>query len=197
MPVKATKKTVSHEKRKEIREAARSIPGLIIEHVSFDQNNSVDNNDETPKHNKKYMLSDAKRREHQKKKNTMLIGVGIVIAVLIGLWIVNMKSFFFDSKHTLSSEEVLLNNIRNDYNSTVGLLDERPKVVSTTLENIRQEELQKENLKAALLAGFLSTTSTTSTESLSTSTSTSSTIEKNDFPTSKTVTSTTSTKSTP
>ncbi len=189
MPVKATKKTVSQKKRKEIREAARSIPGLIIEHVSFDQNNSQDNN-ETPGHNKKYMLSDAKRREHQKKKNTMLIGVGIVVAVLIGLWLVNMKSFFFDSKHSISSEEALLNSIRNDYNSTIGLLEERPKVVSSTLENIRQEELQKENLKAALLAGLLATSSTTSTETTSTNTTTTSTIETNDFPTSKTVTNT-------
>ncbi len=197
MPVKATKKTVSHEKRKEIREAARSIPGLIIEHVSFDQNNSMDNNNETPTHNKKYMLSDAKHREHQKKKNTMLMGVGIVVVVLIGLWIVNMKSFFFDSKHSISSEEALLSSIRNDYNSTIGLLGERPQVVSSTLEAIKQEELQKENLKAALLAGFLSTSSTTSTEMNSISTSTTSTLDINDFPTSKTVTSTTSTKSTP
>jgi len=192
MPVKKTipperdkpKKVISKHDRKEIREAVGSIPGLIIEHVSFDQNNSMSDENENINHNKRFMLSDEKRREHQKKKNTMFIGVGIVILVLAGLWIINMKSFFFDNKHSISSEEALLGTIKNDFDATIGRLNAAPTETSSPPKTVPEEDL-----KSALLAGFASVSSTSSTVS--------STPEIKDFPTAKTVTSTTSTKSTP
>lgn len=191
MPVKkTTKKVVSKQDRKEIRDAVGSIPGLIIEHVSFDQNNSMNDDDirddenENNSHNKRFMLSDQKRREHQKKKNTMFAGVGIVLLLLIGLWIVNMKTFFFDNKHNISNEEALLGTIKNDFNTTIGRLEKQPLVTSSPPKAIREEDL-----KSALLAGLASVSTTSS--------SASSTLGAKDFPTAKTVSSTTSTKSTP
>ncbi len=172
MPVtKPNKKIVSQEKREEIREAVGSIPGLLIEHVPFDQNNSEDDEDNDINHNKKYMLSDEKRREHKKKKSTMFFGVGIVVIVLGVLWIVNLKTFFFDSKHSLSNEGLLLDKIKNDYNNTLGKLGERPEIVSSTVNAINEQTIPEADLKAALLAGLASISTTSSTAS-STATST-------------------------
>ncbi len=194
MPVKkTTKKSVSKQDRKEIREAARSIPGLIIEHVSFDQNTSM-NDDEGTNYNKKYMQSAEKRREHLKKRNTMLFGVGIVVLVLCGMWILNMKSFFFDSKHSISSEQALLSSIRNDYNNTVGLLSAQTTETSST-EPVATEK--PVDLRAALIAGLEAASTSSSTLGTATSSTTTSTAESTNFPTAKTVTSTTNTTSTP
>jgi cytoskeletal protein RodZ len=191
MPVKKnTKKVVSKQDRKEIRDAVGSIPGLIIEHVSFDKNNSlgediVNDDNEKITHNKRFMLSDEKRREQQKKKNTMFIGVGVVLLVLALLWVINIKSFFFDSKHSISNEETLLGTIKNDFDNTIGKLE---KQNPTTSSPSPTKIILEKDLQSALLAGLASVSSTSSTLSTSSSTK--------DFPTAKTVTST-NTNSTP
>ncbi len=159
MPVK---KTVSSKKRKEIHEAANSIPGLIIEHVTFADK---ENNPEQNKSKHKYMLSVEKQREHQKKRFTVFIGVGTVMLVLGVLWVFNIKTFFFDSKHTLSQEEELLGTVKQNFDNTVGLVTANADTLATSS---RQEEVvSAEQLKAALIAGLLvsSTPATTSTSS--------------------------------
>lgn len=161
MPVK--KKSVSPKKRKEFREAANSIPGLIIEHVSFKEDNSLDNK---TKPSSKYMLSNEKRLEHQKKRLTVFIGVGIIVLALGALWVVNVRSFFFDTKHTLSNEEQLVDKIKKNFDTTVGLVTPRPTLASST-QNI---PVNTETLRAAVIAGLLSASSSTTTAPSSTTT---------------------------
>ena len=170
MPVKKTKKkSVSPKKRKEIREAANSIPGLIIEHVAFDE--SPDNNNREPINpSHKYMISAEKRREHQKKRFTVFVGVGTVVLALCILWFVNIRSSFFDSKFSTSNEEQLLSNLRQNFENTVGLVADRPIILATSTPTSTQS-VNQEQLKNALLAG-LRASNTTSTASSSVSTST-------------------------
>jgi len=172
MPVKKPhKKTVSSKKRKEIREAANSIPGLLIEHVSFDENTGDDNREFTqPSH--QYMLSPEKRLEHQKKRFTVFVGVSTIVLALCILWFVNIRSSFFDSKFSTSTEEQLLSNLKQNFENTVGLVTERPTTSQTTTTPVNEEQL-----KAALLAGLLasSTTSTVNTTSTVSTTTTSTT----------------------
>ena len=160
MPVKANKKTISQKKRKEIHDAASSIPGLIIEHVAFGHKASS-GGDEDNRPNKRYMLSDEKRRERQKKTSTVAIGVGIVLIVLGILWVINLKTFFFDSKHSTSIEQEILNAVKTDFKETVGTVTkDRPTIASST-ENV----IETANLQAALIAGLASASASSTTSS--------------------------------
>ncbi len=165
MPVK--KKPVSSKKRKEIRDAANSIPGLIIEHVSFEKNEPGPSDQKNTKSPHKYMLSNEKRLEHQKKRLTVFIGVGVVVLALVALWVVNVRTFFFDTKHTLSNEEQLIDKIKKNFDNTVGLVSEARPTFSSTTET---KAPTPEALKAAVLAGLLSASSSTSTALSSTTT---------------------------
>lgn len=164
MPVK--KKSVSSKKRKEIRDAANSIPGLIIEHVSFEKTQANTAEQKNTKSPSKYMLSNEKRLEHQKKRLTVFIGVGIVVLALGTLWVVNVRSFFFDTKHTLSNEEQLVNKIKQNFDTTIGQVTPRPTLASST----QNAPVDTETLRAAVIAGLLSASSTTPTSSSSTTT---------------------------
>lgn len=167
MPVKASKKTISQKKRREIHDAAASIPGLIIEHVAFGKNSSARDSGNNDRPNKRYMLSDEKRREHQKKRTTVAIGVGSVVLILAILWVVNIKTFFFDSKHSISVEETILKAVKNDFKSTVGTISEDKPTIASSTENI----LQTASLQAALIAGLeASSTSSPATSSTTSST---------------------------
>lgn len=163
MPVK--KKSVSPKKRKEIREAANSIPGLIIEHVSF-KNSDASSHTKHATQMSKYMLSEEKRIEHKKKRIAVFIAVGTIILALLVLWFVNISSFFFDTKHTFSNEEQLIDKIKQNFDTTVGLVSPRPTLPSST-ENAT---VSTETLRAAVIAGLLSTSSTISSTTLTTST---------------------------
>jgi len=183
MPVKKTpKKSVSQKKRKEIHEAANSISGLLIEHVSFDENSNDTNREFNPPSHK-YMLSAEKRREHQKKRFTVFVGVGTVILALCILWFVNIRTFFFDSKFNTSTEEQLLSNLKQNFENTVGLVGERPTTLVTTTRPVDQEQL-----KAALIAGLLasSTTSTASSTVITITSTTTSSVQINSTSTTST-----------
>ena len=135
------------------------------------------------------MMSDEKRREHRKKKTGVFVGVGIIVLVLCILWVMNIKSFFFDSKHSTSVEESLLGSIKNDFENTVGQLSERPSIVSSTVEAITsstatQDQQQEEKLKAALIASLVAEVNSSTSSTVSTSSTT---------PIENTTTSTTST----
>lgn len=168
MPVKKAKKTVSSKKRKEIHEAANSIPGLIIEHVAF---NKDEEPQEKERSNHKYMLSVDKQKEHQKKRFTVFVGVGTIMLVLCGLWFLNVKTFFFDSNYNISKEEQLLNTVKQNFDNTVGLVAGNKGATTTT----NPEVLSKEHLKAALIAGLLVSSTPSSATSSATTTSTTST----------------------
>lgn len=169
MPVKKNKKSLSTKKRKEIREAANSIPGLLIEHVSFTNTDDQSKKSEA-KINQKYMLSPEKQKEQQKKRFTVFLGVGTIVIALFSLWVFNIRSFFFDSKHTLSNEEQLIDKLKKNFDSTVGLVGSPPTLPTSTPE----KNLNIETLKAAVIAGLLEsstpTTSSLPSEQLSTTT---------------------------
>ncbi len=173
MPVKSSKKIVSKKKRKEIHDAVGSIPGLIIEHVAFSENSQKSEDTGNDRPNKKYMLSAQKYNEQRKKQRTVFIGVAIVILALATLWILNIKTFLFDSKNTISVEEKILKTVKDDFKSTVGSVsDQRPSITSST-----NEEIQTANLQAALMAGLATMNTNTSTSStIDITTSTTSTL---------------------
>lgn len=171
-------KKISKQERSDIKDAVNSIPSLIIEHVSFSDSSSMDNENTNEDPKQKYVLSHEKTKENIKKRNTILVGVGIILSVLIAMWILNVKTFFFDVTRTTSKEAQLLKTMKENFNSTVNLVS--PTVATSTASSTSElsasstENISSitEALKNLFTDTPASVTTTTSTEEILTSTTT-------------------------
>lgn len=181
MPVTKKKKNNSSGKKrikKDIAEAAKIIPDLIVEHVDFE------NREEEPENTKETITAKrptvAPPRFQKQKTAIAAIGVGVITLVVLFVWVINLKTSFYDFKfkpneelsiwkETKSELENIISDTKKNLNSAVdeseiksilGQLKEaaekQKETAETTPENI-EPETEGENI---------STTSTTITPAL-------------------------------
>jgi len=179
---KKRKKTVkiSKQQRKDIKQAANSLPSFIIERVPFAVESPkppVERKEmEIPQPKKKELNPSAYNSQFEQQKRKLLwFVVGTIMIFIVSLWVVNVRTQVTDAGFNFGSEEKLWQAAKEDFQSMV----KTPQLpITQTQDTLLPEEEEKIKQILAENLILLSATSTTSTPKTATSTNfTTSTLE--------------------
>lgn len=112
----AKKKAVKNTVKKEISQAVDAIPGLIVEHASFEKTKSIKKPPAKPepKHQVAYDY-----QEQMKKKSLLWFGVILLSAVIFTMWILNIKTAIFDLGFKNEPiDQGMVEQMKNDWEET-------------------------------------------------------------------------------
>jgi len=167
---KMTRKTDAKKKsanKKEIKEAVKKIPSLIIKEMGqrTPQKRTVGERQES-----KSKIVEIYQAPHNKKV-WLWTAVTIFTAIILGLWALNISTFFHNVKIQKDPTEDIMLQGKNDFQTILQTLQDNEKKLEeiTTESKIEEEASNKEKIKKALektLGTLLNTTTTTNTPNI-------------------------------
>lgn len=122
------KKTASHELKQDIRNAVDALPGLLV--------NAQDRTNHSPMEDVQYY--------QEPKHATLLVGVGVTIvsAFILGLWVMNTRVAIADAFiHSPKNESSLLQAAQSEFASVIETIQQDTE---TNLPVISQEGTEAE-----------------------------------------------------
>lgn len=168
---------LSAKQRKEIKDAVSTLPSLLFEHVQQQDipkesgGERDDRNTAPPNH----IPSAQERDAIGKKKAIIWVTIAIMMAVLLSVWFLNMKTLVYDIKRNPSIEGELFDTAKDDFSTILESIKTQDLEQAQVEEAFASEEEQRNEKILDALRSALPTTvasSTTSTSSTTTTTAT-------------------------
>lgn len=116
------KRNISKKERDQIKEAAGSLPGLLFSKQD----------DHVHEHHA-HIHDDHTLSLIRNKQRTMLGGIFFIMAMIGGIWFLNMQSLVYDVTHAQSKEAELLNDISEGYEDAMAITRSRAQLAEQQL----------------------------------------------------------------
>ncbi|PIZ95563.1 MAG: hypothetical protein COX81_00660 [Candidatus Magasanikbacteria bacterium CG_4_10_14_0_2_um_filter_37_12] len=176
---KKKKTNLGGQTKKQIKQAAEDIPGLIAKEM-------IETQQKTPHTNKKYttkdLLQDSKNN-NKNKNHLMWLSVIAISTFIFIMWGWNLSGLIIDTKNRPVTEGTPINSIKENFQESMEIAKQienggnGSNGLQKTLDNIKQEDVVDKAKTKEDLKKLLSSIINTSTEKITSATTTAPEVE--------------------